>query len=62
LEEVLEAERSEALGAVKLERTTGRHGYRSGSYGRSLLTRVTKLELRVPQDRAEQFSTELFAR
>jgi putative transposase len=27
-----------------------------------LLTRVTKLELRVPQDRAGRFSTELFAR
>jgi putative transposase len=27
-----------------------------------LLTRVTKLELRVPQDRAGRFSTELLAR
>jgi transposase-like protein len=37
-------------------------GYRSGSYGRTLITRVGKLELRVPQDRAGRFSTELFER
>ena len=53
---------TEALGAAKSERTTGRNGYRSGYYGRSLLTRVGKLELRVPQDRSGQFSTELFER
>jgi putative transposase len=50
------------LGAAKSERTTGRHGYRSGYYGRSLITRVGKLELRIPQDRTGQFSTELFER
>jgi len=62
LQEVLEAEMTEALGAAKSERTTGRNGYRSGYYGRSLITRVGKLELRVPQDRTGQFSTELFER
>ena len=40
----------------------GRQGYRSGYYGRTLITRVGKLELRVPQDRAGRFSTELFER
>ena len=40
----------------------GRLGYRSGYYDRSLITRVGKLELRVPQDRAGRFSTELFER
>ena len=50
------------MGAAKSERTTGRHGYRSGYYGRSLITRVGKLELRIPQDRTGQFSTELFER
>ncbi|MER9414364.1 IS256 family transposase, partial [Mesorhizobium sp. M0589] len=35
---------------------------RSGYYGRTLVTRVGKLELRVPQDRAGHFSTELFER
>src|SRR5438309_10686643 len=50
LQEVLEAEMTEALGAEKGERAAGRQGYRSGYYGRALITRVGKLELRVPQD------------
>src|SRR5881397_2823418 len=62
LQEVLEAEMVEALGAEKSERTAGRQGYRSGYYGRTLVTRVGKLELRVPQDREGRFSTELFER
>ena len=62
LEEVLEVEMTEALGAEKSERTTGRLGYRSGYYGRTLVTRIGKLELRVPQDRGGRFSTELFER
>src|SRR3712207_8776992 len=36
--------------------------YRAGYYGRTLITRVGKLELRVPQDRDGRFSTELFER
>lgn len=62
LQEVLEAEMDQALLAGKSERTAGRLGYRSGHYTRSLVTRVGKLELRVPQDRQGRFSTELFAR
>jgi putative transposase len=62
LQEVLEAEMTEALSADKGERTTSRGGYRSGYYGRTLITRVGKLELRVPQDRDGRFSTELFER
>src|SRR5690606_11561056 len=62
LQEVLEAEMDEALRAGKSERTTSRLGYRSGHYGRTLVTRVGKLELRVPQDRQGRFSTELFER
>ena len=62
LQEVLEAEMTETLGAEKGERTAGRRGYRSGYYGRTLITRVGKLELRVPQDREGRFSTELFER
>jgi putative transposase len=58
----LEAEMTEALAAEKGERTAGRLGYRSGYYGRSLITRVGTLELRVPQDRQGRFSTELFER
>ena len=58
----LEAEMTEAIGAEKGERTETRLSYRSGYYGRSLITRVGALELRVPQDRLGRFSTELFAR
>ncbi len=58
----LEAEMTEALAAGKGERTEGRLGYRSGYYQRDLITRVGTLELRVPQDRAGRFSTELFER
>ena len=62
IQEVLEAEMSEALGAAKGERSEGRVGHRSGYYGRSLITRVGKIELRVPQDRQGRFSTEIFER
>src|SRR3954452_21769891 len=62
LQEVLEAEMTDALGAAKGERSAGRLGYRSGYYTRTLVTRVGKLELRVPQDRDGRFSTELFER
>jgi putative transposase len=58
----LEAEMTEALGAAKGERTAARLGYRSGYYGRSLITRVGTLELQVPQDRQGRFSTALFER
>jgi putative transposase len=58
----LEAEMTQALAAEKGERTADRLGYRSGYYGRSLITRVGTLELRVPQDRQGRFSTELFER
>ena len=62
VQEVLEAEMTEALGAEKGERSEGRLGYRSGYYPRSLITRVGKIELKVPQDRQGRFSTELFER
>ena len=62
LQEVLEAEMSEAVGAGKGERSAERCGYRSGYYARGLVTRVGKVELRVPQDRQGRFSTEVFER
>ena len=62
IQEVLEAEMNDALGAQKGERTGDRLGYRSGYYPRALITRVGKLELRVPQDRQGRFSTEVFER
>src|SRR3954449_6274583 len=58
----LEAEMEEALKAGKSERSENRLGYRSGSYGRMLVTRVGKIELRVPQDRQGRFCTEVFER
>jgi putative transposase len=62
MQEMLEAEMTDALGAEKGERTAARLGYRSGYDTRTLVTRVGKLELRVPQDRDGRFSTELFER
>jgi putative transposase len=62
LQQVLEAEMEETLGAAKSQRTEGRSGYRSGYYTRSLVTRVGNIELRVPQDRQGQFRTEVFER
>jgi putative transposase len=62
VQEVLEGEMDETVGARKGQRTEGRLGYRSGYYGRSLITRVGKIELRVPQDRNGQFRTEVFER
>lgn len=62
VQDVLEAEMDETVGAEKSERTGNRRGYRSGYYGRTLVTRVGKLELRVPQDRQGRFRTEVFER
>ena len=62
LQEVLEGEMTEFLGAAPGERTEGRNGYRAGYYGRNLITRIGKLELRVPRDRSGEFSTALFER
>src|SRR5512132_1528097 len=60
LQQVMEAEMDEALGAEKGERSSNRVGYRSGYYGRTLVTRVGKLELRVPQDRQGRLRTEMY--
>jgi transposase-like protein len=62
MQEMLEAEMTDALQAEKGERTSARLGYRSGYYTRTLVTRVGKLELRVPQDRDGRLSTQLFGR
>ena len=62
VQQVLEAEMEEAVGAQKGERSPDRLGYRSGYYSRTLMTRVGKLELRVPQDRQGRFRTEVFER
>lgn len=62
LQEVLEAEMTEFLGAAPSERSETRSGYRAGYYHRGLVTRIGKLELRIPRDRSGEFSTALFER
>lgn len=62
VQQILECEMDELLQARRNERNEERTGYRSGYYGRSFVTRVGKLELRIPQDRAGRFQTELFER
>lgn len=60
VQSILEVEMEECLQAGKHERSEQRLGYRSGYYRRRLITRVGTLVLRVPQDRAGQFSTQVF--
>lgn len=62
LQEMLEAEMTEFLGAAPSERSQTRSGYRAGYYHRGLVTRIGKLELRVPRERSGEFSTALFER
>jgi putative transposase len=62
LQEVLEGEMTDCLGAAPGERTEGRTGDRAGDDSRNLITRIGKLELRVPRDRNGEFSTALFER
>ncbi len=62
LNEVLQAEMTEHLGADRYERSEDRSGYRHGSYERELTTRVGTLELEVPRAQDGSFSTELFDR
>jgi putative transposase len=62
VQEMLETEMTVHLGAAPYERTATRTGQRNGYQPRQLQTRVGTLTLRVPQDRAGTFSTQLFAR
>lgn len=60
VQEILEQEMADTVGAKKGERSESRTGYRSGYYSRKLTTRVGLLEIRVPQDRDGNFSTQIF--
>jgi putative transposase len=62
LNQVLEAQVTEHLGAQRYERNTERKAYRNGYRSRTLTTRVGPLVLPVPQVRDGSFSTALFAR
>ena len=62
LNQILQAQVSEALGAERHERSEDRVGYRNGSRIRTLYTRVGPVTLQVPQTREGSFSTEIFKR
>lgn len=62
LNQVLEAQVSESLGAERYERSEERQSYRNGYRPRQLYTRVGPVTLQVPQTRDGSFSTEIFKR
>jgi putative transposase len=62
VQELLEAEMTEHVGAAPYERNATRSGQRNGHKPRTLRSRVGTLNLAVPQDREGTFSTRLFAR
>jgi putative transposase len=62
VQQVLEAEMTEHIGAAPYERSATRIGHRNGYKPRALRTRVGTLNLLVPQDREGTFSTRLFSR
>jgi putative transposase len=62
VQQLLEAEMTEHIGAAPYERTKRRTGQRNGYKPRTLRTRVGTLNLLVPQDREGTFSTRLLSR
>ena len=60
LQELIELEFNDQIGAERYERSEDRQGYRNGYRERDLFTRVGRITLRVPRDREGQFSTQLF--
>ncbi|MDD9150929.1 IS256 family transposase, partial [Sporolactobacillus sp. CQH2019] len=62
LNQILQAQAGEQLGAGNYERTPERTDYRNGTYPRALKTRIGKLTLNIPRLRNGRFSTELFGR
>ena len=62
LQQLLEAEMTEHIGAAPYERSATRSSHRNGYKPRALRTRVGTLNLLVPQDREGTFSTRLFSR
>jgi len=62
LNQILEAQVTETLGAGRHERSDERQGYRNGYRARTLYTRVGPVTLLVPQTRDGSFSTDIFKR
>ncbi len=61
LNQILDAQASEQVGAGRYERSEERMAYRNGYRPRQLYTRVGPVTLRVPLMRDGQFSTEIFS-
>ena len=62
LNQVLQAQAKEQIGAGPYERREERQDFRNGFYPRTLQTRVGTLTLQVPRLRNGKFSTEMFVR
>lgn len=62
INQVLEAQMSEHLGANRYEHNEDRTGYRNGYRSRTLYTRVGPLNLRIPQTRDGSFDPQIFKR
>ena len=62
LNQILEAQVTESIGADKHERSEERQCYRNGYRPRTLYTRVGPVTLQVPQTRDGSFSTDIFRR
>ena len=60
LDQILQAESAQQLGADAYERTEDRSDYRNGTRTRSLVTRIGKIDLEVPRHRNVPFKTQLF--
>lgn len=60
LNELMQAESQEQLGASRSERTDSRTDYRNGTRERDLNTRIGKITLKVPRHRNEPFHTMVF--
>jgi len=60
--QVLEAQMTEHLGAERYARDGERQGYRNGHRIRQIYSRVGALTLRIPQTRDGSFSTDIFKR
>jgi putative transposase len=62
LNQILEAQVTETLGADRHERSEDRQGYRNGYRPRPPYTRIGPVTLQVPQTRDGSFSTDIFER
>ena len=62
LNQVLDAEADEMVGAVRYERSADRQDYRSGSYTRKLHTKAGEVTLSIPKLREQTFQTAIIER